>query len=279
MGANYVDGLLLKVVDGNELYFDDPASAFFDFSAYSLSMTVLNVVGGAFEPTLNFAPTPALVGTHLQPGADGWIPAPALTHPTAALAAQRHDIATNTAAYIVQTVYGWSRTVYAGLSAGALVYATLAGYAATGDHRELIGIAADDGIVLLDVFQGLDDVRGMPASALTNPTGLPQAARSELGNAFVALLFSSAAGGFGFGAPVFDPGTTTYHLPITVPLTKKPIAAISMCDASGTGKYAALVEVTDTFIRYAFYDAASDTRVQNTTPYAVKALGTTYQEL
>ena len=278
MSASYIHGLLINVPDGNELSFDDGASAFFDFDAYSLAMTTVNTLSGLFEPYLDFAPTPALVGVHLQVGPDGWYPAMPLEHPAACLIAQRHDVATNTASYLVQTAYGWSKTVYGGMSPGEFVYATLAGYAASGDHRSIVGIAADDGVVLLDVFSTLDHVRGIPASTLTNPDAAPLGGRDELGNAFVTLLYDGV-NAYGFGAPVFEPAGVTYRIPITIPLTKKPVVKISMGSMAGTGKYVSIVDITTDHIRYAFFDAASDIRVQNTSGYSIKALGTTYTEL
>jgi len=256
MSASYTYGVLISVPDGDEFSFDDGASAFFDFTAYSLSMAALNVVCGVFDQPLDFVPTIGLVGMHLQPS----------------------DDATNTSDFLTQTVYGWSRTLYATLMPGQFVYATLAGYAATGDPRDIIGVMAQDGIVLLDVFHNIDCVRGIPAAALTNPTGVHQGDRDELGNAAVVLLYDGV-NHYGFGAPVFEPGDVTYRIPITVPLTKKPVATISMAGMSGTGKYVSLVDIATDHIRYAFYDAGSDTRIQNTSPYSIRAYGTTYQEL
>jgi len=278
MSASYTAGVLISVPDGDEFSFDDGASAFFDFTAYSLSMAALNVVCGVFDQPLDFVPTIGLVGMHLQPSDDGFVPAIVMAHPTAVLAAQRHDVATNTSDFLTQTVYGWSRTLYATLTPGQFVYATLAGYAATGDPRDIIGVMAQDGIVLLDVFHNIDCVRGIPAAALTNPTGVHQGDRDELGNAAVMLLYDGV-NHYGFGAPVFEPGDVTYRIPITVPLTKKPVATISMAGMSGTGKYVSLVDIAADHIRYAFYDAGSDTRIQNTSPYSIRAYGTTYQEL
>ena len=276
MGASYVVGSLIPIVDGDEMSFDDEGSKFFDFEAYSLAMTTLNTVSGVFEPILGFAPTPALVGTHMTPTVGGWLPAVALEHPSAALAGQVHDVATNTAEYIVQTVYGRSKHLYQAVLPGLIMYATLVGYDVSGDPRYALGLTSKDGVVLLDVFHNLDYTRGIPASALTNPSGAPRAELDELGNAAVTLMYSSAHGGAGMAAPVFEPTTMTYRTPITAPLTKKPLVHIVI---EGTTQYVSLVEVTTAYVRYAFYNAGSDVRAQNSSQFTIEALGTTYTEL
>ena len=278
MSAQYTDGLIISVPDGDELSFDDGASALFDFDAYSLSMTMLNTSSGVFDVPLMFSPTQALIGLHLGPGEDGFQAAAVMEHPCAVLAGSHHDIATNTAMYLVQTAYGRARHLGSGIAAGSFVYATLAGYAASGDKRDIVGIASNDGMVLLDVFGTLDQLRGIPASAFMNPEAAPQAARPEVGNALVVLLYDGTIG-YGFGAPVYEPGDVTYRLPITVPLNKPPVVTLSMCGLAGTGKYVTLVDTAVDHIRIAFYDSTSNMRVQNTSKFTARALGTTYTEL
>lgn len=276
MSASYVAGNLLQVVDGDELSFDDAGSKVFDFEAYSLGMATLNAVCGIFEPALAFAPTPALVGTHLVPDAEAWRPAVALEYPSAVLAGYTHDVATNTSEYLVQTMYGRAKHSFLGAEPGHFMYATLTGYADSGDHRYALGLAAKDGVVALDVFHNIDNPRGVPAGAFTNPTGTPRADINEMGNAAVTLLYNSSGRGYGLADPVFEPGTMTYRSPITAPLTKKPIVHITM---RGGSQYVSLVEVTVAYIRYAFHNAGSDARAQNTDPFAIEVLGTTYTEL
>ena len=278
MSAQYTDGLIISIPDGDELSFDDGASALFDFDAYSLSMTMLNTSSGIFDIPLMFSPTPALVGLHLGPGEDGFATAAVMEHPCAVLAGSQHDIATNTAMYLVQTAYGRARHLASGMTPGAFMYATLAGYAMSGDKRDIVGIASSDGMVLLDVFETLDQVRGIPASAFMNPAGGPQAAREEVGNALAVLLYDGTTG-YGLGTPVFEPGDVTYRIPITVPLNKPPVVALSMCALAGTGKYITLVDTAVDHIRVAFYGSTSNVRVQNTSKFNVRAIGTTYTEL
>lgn len=278
MSAQYTNGLLISVPDGNELSFDDGASAFFDFEAYSLSMATLNMASGVFDVGLSFSPTPALIGLHLAPSDDVFAAAPVMAYPVAALAGQRHDIATNTATYIAQSVYGWSKKLAPDMVAGSFIYNTLAGYADSGDKRDIVGIATSDGMVLLDIFETLDQLRGIPAAALMNPTGIPQGAQEEIGNALVFLIYDGSVG-YGLGAPIYEPGDVTYRIPITVPLNKAPIVSLSMSEFSGTAQNVSLVDVSTDHIRVAFYATSSNIRVQNTSKFTVRALGTTYTEL